>query len=172
MCDALTTPLQVDSHAPHMKWRNDSEWQSEEASLCNNSVVFLLCGDFCVYISIKTATAGEKLACWTEGFSTTDLNFDLDFDNFRVSLLGSFRILLVAGWILLYNDHLENHLVHTGTSSYQCAHMMRSSNSTLVHFFRRRTVRKNYEKLHPVYIFAIGNNMTYWHCIPGAVNGQ
>ena len=37
--------------------------------------------------------------------------------------------------ILLYSDHLENHLVHTGTSSYQCVHVITSSSFTLVHFF-------------------------------------
>ena len=161
-----------------MKLWNNSEWRSEEASLCNNSVVFLLCGDFCVYVSIKTATESEKLACWTEGFSTADLNSNLDFDSFRVSLLGSFGILFSSRLNSLYSNHLENHLVHTGTSLYKCAHIMTSSNSTLVHFFRRfyfaeADLAAKGTKICTKWKFpAIWYIMTYWHCIPGAVNRQ
>ena len=50
MCDALTTPLPVTRHA---NWRKDTERWSEEAC--------------------------ATTACWTERFSTADLNFD----NFR-----------------------------------------------------------------------------------------
>ena len=127
-------------HAPHMKWRNDSEWWREEASLCNNGVVFILYGDFCVYVSIKTTTEDEKLACWTEEFSTTDLNSNLDFDSFRVSLLGSFGILFSSRLNSLYSNHLENHLVHTGTSLYECAHIMTSSNSTFADFISQKQI--------------------------------
>ena len=33
MCDAQTTPLLPDDHTPHVNQRNDTERQSEEASL-------------------------------------------------------------------------------------------------------------------------------------------
>ena len=49
---------------PHM--RNGTERQSEEASLCNNGLIFLLCGGFRNYDGIKTATAGEKQARWIQ----------------------------------------------------------------------------------------------------------
>ena len=62
MCDALTTTLPVDGHAQHVNRRNNTE-QSEEASLCENGLVFLLCGGLRNYESIKTVTLGEKLAC-------------------------------------------------------------------------------------------------------------
>ena len=64
MRDALTTPLPVDGYVPHVNQKNDIERRSEEASLCNNGLVFL-----CVrrglrnYESIRTAAVDEKLAC-------------------------------------------------------------------------------------------------------------
>ena len=53
----------VDGHAPHTNRRNDIERRSEEASMCNNALAFLLCGGLHNYESIRTATVGEKLAC-------------------------------------------------------------------------------------------------------------
>ena len=91
-------------HAPHTNWRNDTEWQSKEASLCSNSLVFLLCGGLCNYESIKTAVIGKKTG--SEGFSTADL----DFDNFRASLTGSLVFCIYtcsSRLLLLYSDHLE-----------------------------------------------------------------
>ena len=41
MCDTLTIPLPVDGHAPHINQRNDTERQSEEATMCNNNLVVL-----------------------------------------------------------------------------------------------------------------------------------
>ena len=42
MCDALTTPLPADGYTPHANRRqNNTERRSEEASLCNNGLVFL-----------------------------------------------------------------------------------------------------------------------------------
>ena len=99
MLDALTIPLPVDGHAPHANQRNDTQWWSEEASLYNSDLLFLLCGGLHNYESIRTATVSEKLAFWTERFRTADL----DFDNLRASLTGS---LVVAGWFL-YSDYLE-----------------------------------------------------------------
>ena len=49
---------------PHL--RNGTERRSEEASLCNNGLIFLWCGDFRNYEGIKTAAAGEKPARWTQ----------------------------------------------------------------------------------------------------------
>ena len=39
MHNALTTPLPVDGHAPHANQRNDTEWQSEKATLYDNGQV-------------------------------------------------------------------------------------------------------------------------------------
>ena len=68
ICDALTTPLPVDGHAPHTNWRNDTEWRSKEASLCTNDLVFFTYGGLCNYDSIRTAAMGGKLAqnCWSQ----------------------------------------------------------------------------------------------------------
>ena len=136
----MATPLAVDGYAPSswcpcptLNRKNDTQWQSEEASLCNNSLVYYLCGGLHTYKSIKTATVGEKLAFWTEEFSIADF----DFDNYRASL----GILYSSRLILLYSDYLggrqtvENHLVHTGTSSYQSGHIMTASIYILAHFF-------------------------------------
>ena len=90
MHDALTTP--VDGHAPHANRINHTEWWSKEASSCNNSLVFLLCGGLCNFE--KYQALSEKLACWTKGFSTADL----DFDNFQASLIGLLPFCIVAGW--------------------------------------------------------------------------
>ena len=57
MCDALTTSLPVDD------WTLNDKAQSEEASLCNKGLVFLMYAGICNYKSIKTAAAGG-----TEGF--------------------------------------------------------------------------------------------------------
>ena len=101
-------------------------------------LVFLLCGSLHNYESIRAAAVGEKLVCWTEGFSTADV----DFDNFGVSLTGLFTFCKVAGWLVtLYSDHfqgrqtVENHLVHTGTSLYRRTHIMMSSISFMVFIF-------------------------------------
>ena len=66
--------------------------------LCNIKymVVLLLCGDLRNYENIKTAVVGEKLACWTEGFRTADLDFDLDMYKFGTS--ASLVFCIVAGW--------------------------------------------------------------------------
>ena len=63
MRDALATPLQLMA-TPHM--RNGTEQRSEEVSLCNNSLIFLLCGGFRNYEGIKTATTSEKPAHWIQ----------------------------------------------------------------------------------------------------------
>ena len=119
---------QDSSEAPHANQRNDTEWWSKEASLCNNDLLFLLCGGLRNYKSIRTAIMGEKLAFWTEGFCTADLNFN----NFGASLIGSLALCIVAGWSSLQWlfrgqiewQTVENHLVHTSTSSYQRTHIM------------------------------------------------
>ena len=55
-----------------------------------------LCVGLCNYES-RTAAVGEKLACWTKGFSTADLVFD----NFGASHTGSVAIFTEAGWFFL-----------------------------------------------------------------------
>ena len=93
MRDALTTPTPVDGHAPHANQRNNTERQSKEASLCNNGLVFLLCGGLRNYDKYQ-ATVGEKLFFFlTEGICTADL----DFDNFGTSLTGLLALCIVAG---------------------------------------------------------------------------
>ena len=91
MCDALTTPLPVVGLTGEPRKRH---WTTKWSSLCNDGLVFILCGSVCNYESIRPATVGEKLACWTEGFSTADLNFD----NFGASLTGSLAFCTLAGW--------------------------------------------------------------------------
>ena len=92
MRDALATPLPVDSYVPYANRRNDTEWRSKEASLCNNGLIFLLRGGLRNYEGIKTATAGEKPGCWIQ------YTGELKFDNFGASLTDSFVFCIVAGW--------------------------------------------------------------------------
>ena len=114
MRNSLATPLPVDGHAPY---GNGTERRSEEVSLCNNSLIFLLCGGFRNYESIKTAVAGEKPARWIQHC------WSRPFDNFGTSH-GFVGILYSSRLILLYSNHsegrqtVENHLVHIGTSMY------------------------------------------------------
>ena len=135
MRDNLTTPLPVGGHAPYGNRRNYTELQSEEANLYNNGLVFLFFGELHNYEGIKTAAAGEKLACWTEGFSTTDLDFHLEG-----------------------RQTVENHLVqfvHTGTGPYAQNDVI---NFHLSSFFRgfyfrvSKSVREQRENLHPAKI--------------------
>ena len=128
--DTLTTP--------HVNRKKKRHWTAKrKLSLYNNSLVFLLCGDHRNYESIRTAAVGEKLACWTEGFSSADLDFDnfslvpvSPMDGMRLRQLWSVSyrfvgILYSSRLILLYSNHLEGRptvescLIHTGTSSYQ-----------------------------------------------------
>ena len=77
MRDSLATPLPVDGQrlislvprprtklTPHM--RNGTERRNEEASLCNNGLIFILCGGIRNYDGIKTAAVGEKQARWIQ----------------------------------------------------------------------------------------------------------
>ena len=48
MRDTPTTLLPVGGHAPHANLRNDTEWWSKEASLCNNGLVFLCMETFAI----------------------------------------------------------------------------------------------------------------------------
>ena len=90
MSEALATPLPVDGHVPHMNRRNNTEQGRKEASLCNNGRVFLLYGGLRNYKSIRTATVGEKLACWTERFTL--------LISTSKRLLRFIGICIVAGW--------------------------------------------------------------------------
>ena len=96
---------------PHM--RNGTELRNEEASLCNNGLIFLLCGGF--FEITKVSRLPPRARSRRVGFSTADL----DFDNFGVSH-GFVGILYSSRLILLYSNHLEgrqtveNHLVHIG----------------------------------------------------------
>ena len=117
---------------PHMQ--NDTERRNEEASLCNNGLIFLLCGGF--FEITKVSRLPPRVRNRHIGFSTADL----DFDNFGVSH-GFVGILYSSRLILLYSNHLEgrqtveNHLVHIGTNSYRRTHVMTSSISILSAFF-------------------------------------
>ena len=110
MRDTLATPLPVMA-TPHM--RNGTERRNEEASLCNNGLIFLLCGGF--FEITKVSRLPPRARNRRVGFSTADL----DFDNFGVSH-GFVGILYSSRLILLYSNHLEgrqtveNHLVHIG----------------------------------------------------------
>ena len=137
--------------------RNGTERRNEEASLCNNGLIFLLCGGF--FKITKVSRLLLRARNRRIGFSTADL----DFDNFRVSH-GFVGISYSSRLILLYSNHLEgrqtveNHLVHIGTNSYRCMHVMMSSISILSAFFcgfyfcGSRFVRENRENLHPAKI--------------------
>ena len=100
---------------PHT--RNATERRTEDASLCNNSLIFLLCRGFRKKVSRLPLRARNRRV----GFSTADLNFD----NFGASH-GFVGILYSSRLILLYTNHLEgrqtveNHLVHIVTNSYRC----------------------------------------------------
>ena len=118
MRDNLTTPLPVDGHAPYANWRNNTEQQSEEASLYNNHLVFLLCGD-------RPSQLQRYQDCCRQR-ETSLLNRRIQHCWSRLRQLQSacYGILYSSRLILLYNNHLEgrqtveNHIVHTGTSSY------------------------------------------------------
>ena len=116
-------PLPVDGHAPHTHWRNDTERRSKEASLCNNVLVFFLCGGLCNYQSIKTAAVGRKLDQKDSALlvltSTTSEH---------LALTGSLVFYIYSSkLILLYSDQgrqtIENQLLH---SLYQCMHIITS----------------------------------------------
>ena len=77
-------------------------------------------------------------ACWTEIFSTADL----DCDNFRASLTVSLVFHTVAGWffstVTIYiegRQTVKNHCIHTGASLYWHAHIMTSSIFIMVSIF-------------------------------------
>ena len=111
---------------PHM--RNGTERRSEEASLCNDDLIFLLCGGFEI---MKVSRLPPQVRNRHVGFSTADLKFN----NCGTSH-GLVRILYSSRLILLYSNHLEgrqtveNHLVHIGTNSYRRTHVMTSSISS------------------------------------------
>ena len=76
--------------------RNGTERRNEEASLCNDGLIFLLCGGF--FEIAKVSRLPPRARNWHIGFSTADL----DFDNFRVSH-GFVGILYSSRLILLYS---------------------------------------------------------------------
>ena len=129
-------PLPVDGHAPHTHWRNDTERQSKEASLCNNVLVFFLCGGLCNYQSIKTAAMGRKL-----DQKDSALLVSTSTTSEHLALTGSLVFYIYSSkLILLYSDQgrqtIENQLLH---SLYQCMHIITSPISIFVHFFRSFT---------------------------------
>ena len=140
--DVLTTPLPVDGHTSHT---NQTTKQRSKLVHQWPSLPFV----WRPLQSIKVAAIGKKTG--SEGFRTADLEH----------LLQVHWYLCSGRLILLYSDHLqgrqtiENQLVHTGTSSYQCTHIITSSISVLVHYFsqfyfrRSRSVRENHENLQP-----------------------
>ena len=101
-CDALTTPLPVDGHAPNVNRRNNTEQGSKEASLCSKGLVFLLCGGLCNYKSITAAAMGEKLACWNRKIQHC-WSWLQQLQSISYGLVG---ILYSSRVILLYGDYL------------------------------------------------------------------
>ena len=83
------------------------------------------------YKGIRTAAMGEKLTCWIQ-YCWSRLR------QLRSVSYGFVGILYSGRLPFFYSNHLEgrqtveNHLVHTGTSSYQRTHVMTSSTSILV----------------------------------------
>ena len=86
-------------------------------------------------VSKLHASAGEKLACRTEGFSTADL----ELDNFQASFTSLLRVCTLS-WFC--SDHL-----HTRWTSWFI--FLRF---THVYFRGSRSVRKNRENLYPTKI--------------------
>ena len=129
-----------------------------------------MCNKLCVEalailkVSRLHAGADEKLACWTEGFSTADL----DFDNFRVSLMGSLVFCIPISRLNLFcSNHLqgrhyfrgrqtvESHLIHTGivsTYNVMTSSIHLGSFFCGLYFRGSRFVYENCENLHPVKI--------------------
>ena len=101
---------------PHMRTKETTLKSKLEKQACA-TMTFLLCGSFHNYKSVRTATVGEKLR----------------LRQLRSVSYGFVDILYSSRLILLYSDHLEgrqtveNHLIHMGTSSYRCTHIMTSS---------------------------------------------
>ena len=116
--------------------KHRSEWKSEEASFCNNGLVFLLCGGLCNYEIIKTAALGRN--CHVEQKDSALLILPWQLQSVSYGFIG---ILYSSRLILLYSNHLEarqtieNHLVHMGTNLCRSMHIMTSSVAILVHFF-------------------------------------
>ena len=140
------------------KKRHDTVQWSRKASMGNNGLAFLLCGGLHNYESIyQDYCHAKKLACWTERFSTADL----DCDNFRASLTVSLVFRTVAGWFFstatIYiegRQTVKNHCIHTGASLYWHAHIMTSSISLWFLFLQKQVcLWKNCENLHPAKIY-------------------
>ena len=114
---------------PHMQTqKNDTERQSKEARLCNNSLVFLLCGGLC---NKYQATMSKKMACWTEGFCTADLDFKQLWNSYRfISIMYSSQ--LISNYLEEIEwQTVEKHLIHMVTSLYRRTHIMTSPISVL-----------------------------------------
>ena len=92
---------------------------------------------FCVKaFAIMTVS---RLPTWAGNWFRRIQHTALDFDNFKASLTGSLAFYIYSSrLILLYSDQgrqtIENQLVHTGTSSYQCTHKVTSTIFILVQF--------------------------------------
>ena len=82
---------------PHM--RNGTEQQTEDASLCNNGLIFLCVEAFTIK---KVSRLPPRLRNQRVGFSTADL----DFDNFGMSH-GFVGILYSSRLPFPYSNHLE-----------------------------------------------------------------
>ena len=113
MRNALTTPyIPVDGHAPRA-----NRWLSKEASLCDNGLVFLLCGELCFYGSIRTAAVDGKMLKKTALFILTLTTWECFY-----GFVGILYFSTKEG-----RETVENHLIHTScTSSYQRMHKMTS----------------------------------------------
>ena len=110
-------------HTPTSWWPRlvckpkNTEWRSEEASLCNNGPIFLLCWGFHNNEGIKTTAVGEKLAHWIQHWWSR-------FQQLHSVSYGFVGILYSSRLPFLYSVHLEgwqtveNHLIHIGISTY------------------------------------------------------
>ena len=130
----------------------NTEWRSEETSLCNNGPIFLLCGGFRNNEGIKTAAAGEKPAhwiqhCWSRFRQLQSISYGF------VGILYSNRL------PFLYSDHLEgrqtveNHLIRIGISTYARNDVINFQFSAFFcgfYFCGSRSVRENRENF-PLY---------------------
>ena len=93
------------------EYRNATERRSEEANLCNNGLILLLCGGLRIYESIRTAAVGGENYSLANKYSALLILTSTTLER-------GFGIWYSSRMILFYCDHLdgrqavENHLVH------------------------------------------------------------
>ena len=117
MRDALITPLPVDGRAPHANRRNDTEWWSEEASLCNNGLFFFLCGGLHNYESHQDCMPPQKRNWLVKQKDLALLISTLTTSDHVLWVCWHIVYTVVAGWFFSTATNIVNSL--TMVTSYQ-----------------------------------------------------